>query len=207
MFSSSSGGQSVFSSSIGSGGGRSAFSGSGGGGGGGKDTTTMKKFKKLTKTTKNLEPIFAAYQNGRYNQLTNLLTQNKYQRYSVQLRNLKERKSKFPEYEDLRGITTQSLQGVYKALQQFTDVRDLEQQLQNIQNAEDILYNPQKLHEYLQTLQPQEEVLPGANVTAIAATLRPEYAEYISLYGYPEDGIFDMDLLGNILKSTQTTIL
>ena len=206
MFSSSSGGQSVFSSSIGSGGGRSAFSGSGGGGGG-KDTTTMKKFKKLTKTTKNLEPIFAAYQNGRYNQLTNLLTQNKYQRYSVQLRNLKERKSKFPEYEDLRGITTQSLQGVYKALQQFTDVRDLEQQLQNIQNAEDILYNPTKLHEYLQTLQPAQEVLPGANVTAIAATLRPEYAEYISLYGYPEDGIFDMDLLGNILRSTQTTIL
>jgi hypothetical protein len=207
MFSSSSGGQSVFSSSIGSGGGgRSAFSGSGGGGGG-KDTTTMKKFKKLTKTTKNLEPIFAAYQNGRYNQLTNLLTQNKYQRYSVQLRNLKERKSKFPEYEDLRGITTQSLQGVYKALQQFSDVRDLEQQIQNIQNAEDILYNPQLLHEYLQTLQPAQEVLPGANVTAIAATLRPEYAEYISLYGYPEDGIFDMDLLGNILKGSQTTIL
>ena len=143
MFSSSSGGQSVFSSSISSGGGRSAFSGSGGGGGGGKDTTTMKKFKKLTKTTKNLEPIFAAYQNGRYNQLTNLLTQNKYQRYSVQLRNLKERKSKFPEYEDLRGITTQSLQGVYKALQQFTDVKDLEQQLQNIQYyqlKEELLY-------------------------------------------------------------------
>lgn len=206
MFSSSSGGQSVFSSSISSGGGgSSAFSGSGGGGG--KDTTSMKKFKKLTKTTKTLEPIFAAYQDGRYNQLKSMLTQSKYQKYSVQLRNLKERKSKFPEYEDLRGITTQSLQGVYKALQQFTDVKDLEQQLQNIQNAEDILYNPQKLHEYLQTLQPQEEVLPSASVTAIAATLRPEYAEYISLYGYPEDGIFDMDLLGNILKSTQTTIL
>ena len=206
MFSSSSGGQSVFSSVAARGGGRSAFSGSGGGGGG-KDTTTMKKFKKLTKSTKNLNPIFAAYQNGRYNQLSNLLNQNQYQRYSVQLTNLRERKSRYPEYEDLRGIATQSLQGAYRALQQFTDVRDLEQQLQNIQDAEDILYNPQRLHEYLQTLQPQEEVLPSVNVTAIAATLRPEYAEYISLYGYPENGIFDMDLLGEIIKRTVTTIL
>jgi len=207
MFSSSSGGQSVFSSNIGSGGGgRSAFSGSGGGGGG-QSAISMKKFKKLTKTTKTLEPIFSAYQQGSYNQLKNLLTQNKYQRYSVQLRNLKERKSKHPEYEDLRGITTKSLQGVYKALQQFTDVRDLEQQLENIQDAAVILYNPTKLNEYLQTLQPQEEVLPSSNVTSIAATLRPEYAEYISLYGFPEDGIFDMDLLGDILKSTQNTIL
>jgi len=206
MFSSSSGGQSVFSSSISSGGGRSAFSGSGGGGGG-QSALTMKKFKKLTKTTKTLEPIFNAYQEGSYNQLKDLLTQNKYQKYSVQLRNLKERKSKHPEYEDLRGIATKSLQGVYKALQQFTDVRDLEQQLENIQDAEDILYNPQKLHEYLQTLQPEEAVLPDTNVTAIAATLRPEYAEYISLYGFPEDGIFDMDLLGDILKRNQTVIL
>ena len=204
MFSSS-GGQSVFSSNVGSrGGGGSAFSSSSSGG---RDTETVKKFKKLSKYSKSLKPLFTAYQEGRYNQLNNLLSQANYQNYSVQIRRLKEGKRRYKEYEDLRELTTNSLQGMYRAYQQFGDNKDLQQQLRNIQDAEEILYNPQLLHEYLETLQPVTYALPTANVTAIAATLRPEYAEYISLHGYPEDGIFDMDLLADILNNQAATVI
>lgn len=198
----SSGGQSVFSSNVGGGG--SAFSSSSSGG---RDTETVKKFKKLSKYSKSLKPLFTAYQEGRYNQLNNLLSQANYQDYSVQIRRLKEGKRRYKEYEDLRELTTNSLQGMYRAYQQFGDNKDLRQQLRNIQDAEEILYNPALLHEYLQTLQPASYSLPAANVTAIAATLRPEYAEYIRLYGYPEDGIFDMDLLADILNNQATTVI
>ena len=48
-------------------------------------------------------------------------------------------------------------------------------------------------------------IFPDLNITAPLARIKPEYAEYIRLYGYPESGIFDMDLLAVILINMDLT--
>jgi hypothetical protein len=40
-------------------------------------------------------------------------------------------------------------------------------------------------------------------VTVVKAQIKPEYLEYIKLYGYPSNGVFDMDKLGAILVSME----
>ena len=34
-----------------------------------------------------------------------------------------------------------------------------------------------------------------ADITVIQASVKPEYAEYIRRYGYPERGVFEMEML------------
>ena len=57
----------------------------------------------------------------------------------------------------------------------------------------------QKLRDYVNNLKKNVSIFPEMNVTIIRAEIKPEYAEYIKLYGYPQGGIFDMDRLADIL--------
>ena len=77
----------------------------------------------------------------------------------------------------------------------------MENALESSKEAEDILYDTVRLKEFIANLNRQTAVFPDARITPIVATLKPEYAEYIRLYGYPESGVFDMDKLAKILKS------
>ena len=64
-----------------------------------------------------------------------------------------------------------------------------------------ILTDPKKLREYIDNLNKKHSlILPSAEVTVVAAKIKPEYLEYIKLYGYPAGGIFDMDKLGEIIE-------
>ena len=83
----------------------------------------------------------------------------------------------------------------------------MENELAVSRQAEEILYDPQKLQRYISQINRETSAFPSSNVTAIAATLKPEYHEYVQQYGYPEGGVFDMDKLAVILKKLQIVIL
>jgi hypothetical protein len=52
-----------------------------------------------------------------------------------------------------------------------------------------------KLREYIKGLSGSLSLFPDMYVTSIAATLKPEIAIYIQLYGFPEGGVFETDKL------------
>lgn len=201
MFASSSSGKSVFSTNVSiTGGGSLPTSDS-------KHARTFTALKRLVKYVDTISIIFKEYKKGNFVTVGNILTQKVYNRYAIELNNLRENRQKFREYETMRVNCIDSLHGMYQAVQQQAIKVDLEHALENAREAEEILEDPKRLQRYIDKLNRQVAVFPDANVTIMAATLKPEYNEYIRIYGYPEGGVFDMDLLAEILKKQQPNFL
>ena len=57
-----------------------------------------------------------------------------------------------------------------------------------------------KLREYIRGLSGSLSLFPDMYVTSIAATLKPEIAIYIQLYGFPDGGVFEADKLAFALS-------
>mgnify|MGYP003345089697 FL=1 len=199
MFSSSA--RSVFSSNAATGT-SSAFGSSNS-----KNDGLVKLYAKLGKYINSIELIYIEYTKGNFGTVATILTQDTYNRYAVRLSNLARPKNKYREYEYLRENAVNSLHGMFQSIQQYNEIIDLENELAISRQAEEILYDPQKLQRYISQLNRETSAFPSSNVTAIAATLKPEYHEYVQQYGYPEGGVFDMDKLAVILKKLQIVIL
>lgn len=193
MFASSAS-KSVFSRNVASGGSTAFPTGAS------KDATNMLMYKKLSTYIDSIQIIFKEYTKGNFFQVANILTQPVYNRYAVELSNLSADPNKYRYYENLRLSCVNSLHGMYQGIQQYALMIDLQNSLELSREHEAILYDPVKLNAYIEELNKPKLALPDSNVTTIAATLKPEYAEYIALYGYPEGGVFDMDKLAAVLK-------
>ncbi len=165
-----------------------------------KNSTSISMFAKLSVYVESIGIIFEEYKLGHFYQVANILTQNVYNKYAVQLSNLSADPNKYREYESLRRSCVNSLHGMYQGIQQYARIIDLQNSLELSKENEAILYDPVRLSAYIAELNRPKFAFPDSNVTTIAATLKPEYAEYIALYGYPEGGVFDMDKLSTILK-------
>jgi hypothetical protein len=50
-------------------------------------------------------------------------------------------------------------------------------------------------------------LFPDQTITVIPVEIKAEYLAYIKTYGYPENGIWDPDLLGAILASIRPTTI
>ena len=64
-----------------------------------------------------------------------------------------------------------------------------------------MLNNIESLINQLNTLRGSVSLFPEQNFTIIPVEIKPEYLVYIKTYGYPENGIWDPDILGSILSS------
>jgi hypothetical protein len=154
----------------------------------------------LSAYVESIRIIFEEYKLGRFNAVATILTQNVYNTYAVRLSNLSADPNKYREYETLRISCVNALHGMYQGVQQYERILDLQNELELSKENEAILFDPVRLNAYIADLNRPKFAFPDSNVTTIAATLKPEYAEYIRLYGYPEGGVFDMDKLAAILK-------
>jgi hypothetical protein len=190
----SSASNSVFSKNVASGGSSSFPTGDS------RNSTVISMYKKLSIYINSIRVIFQQYTAGNFYEVANILTQSVYNRYAVELNNLSANPNKYGEYETLRISCVNSLHGMYQGIQQYALMIDLQNSLELSQDHEAILYDPVRLNAYIEELNKPKLALPDSNVTTIAATLKPEYAEYIALHGYPEGGVFDMDKLAAILK-------
>lgn len=163
-------------------------------------SASMSMYKDLSAYVESIRIIFEEYKLGRFNAVATILTQNVYQTYAVRLSNLSADPNKYSEYESLRRSCVNSLHGMYQGVQQYEKILDLQNELELSKENEAILFDPVRLNAYIADLNRPRFAFPDSTVTTIAATLKPEYAEYIALYGYPEGGVFDMDKLAAILK-------
>jgi hypothetical protein len=163
-------------------------------------SASMSMYTALSAYVESIRIIFEEYKLGRFNAVATILTQNVYNTYAVRLSNLSADPNKYREYETLRISCVNALHGMYQGVQQYERILDLQNELELSKENEAILFDPVRLNAYIADLNRPKFAFPDSNVTTIAATLKPEYAEYIRLYGYPEGGVFDMDKLAAILK-------
>jgi len=110
----------------------------------------------------------------------------------------------FPTYEKLRTAIQYALQGLYKGMEQYVLLTNCEINSKILEEKVAILDDIKKLRERISMLEGTLSLFPDKEITMIKATVRPEYVEYIKLYGYPQGGIFDMDKLGIIIKNMIT---
>lgn len=185
------------------------FSNSGGGTFSGSDSTNKRlidMYKKLAVYVRTINHLLDEFSKGQFFAVANILTQDMYNKMSIQLRNLANDANKYPDYETLRKNSVNSLHGLYQSILQYAELRDSENQLASSREfTDEVLYDPVRLTEFIRALNAERDIFPQSSVTAIEATIKPEYAEYVRLYGYPAGGIFEMDKLADIFRRLNIT--
>ena len=58
----------------------------------------------------------------------------------------------------------------------------------------------------LNLLRGSVSLFPEQSFTVIPVEIKPEYLIYIKTYGYPENGIWDPDIMGSILSSIGSVV-
>jgi hypothetical protein len=146
--------------------------------------------------------LFTEYAKGNFYTVANILTNEVYNQYSIGIKGLGANASVYPDYENLRLGTVNALQGLYQSIIQYANLVDTQAKLENAEQYETILNDPEKLYEYIKTLNLKTSVFPLSEVTIQPAVLKAEYATYIQLYGFPEGGVFEMDKLAAIINNS-----
>jgi hypothetical protein len=147
-----------------------------------------------------INTLMKEYSKGNFYTVANILTQASYNKLSISLAGLAAAANKFPDYETIRSSTTSSLGGLYQSILQYSELVDVKAQLGISREHESILYDPVKLKEYIESLNKRRAIFPESKVRVMAATLKPEYAEYVRRYGFPAGAVFEPDKLATVLQ-------
>ena len=158
-------------------------------------------YKVLADYSVIIQKLLFEFSLGNFQYVTSILTRKYYQYLSIKLTQIMY--NDYPIYEQLRITIKYALQGLYKAIQQYQILLETNIKLASVTERASILDDMKKLKEFVKTLKGGGNIFPDLIITAPMAKIKPEYLEYIQLYGYPSNGIFDMDKLGAILISME----
>ena len=165
------------------------------------DNIELSYFSLLANFTKLLKQLFIYYSIGDFENVNKILTPEKYGQLVTQLIALKRNVAQFPRYEQIRDTIEKSLIGLMKAMDQYHSINDLKIQLAAAKDRAAILDDMDRLRAFLEGLKKAVSIFPDSHVKVIKAELKPQYAEYIKLYGYPQGGMFDPTKLADIINS------
>ena len=167
-----------------------------------KVSASLDMYIKLSAFVQTIRILLVQYAAANFYAVANALTQDAYKKMSVDLNSLSLDVNQYKDYENIRRGIIESLQGLYQSIRQHNILLDTEAQLSLVNQNLQTLYDPVKLQAYVELMNQRRSLFDESIVRAtVAATLKPEYAEYIRLYGYPVGGVFDMDKLGQIVRS------
>lgn len=167
---------------------------------GGKYKALVDMYTKLSLYVKTIRILIKQYASGNFDTVAHALTQENYNKLSIEIASLSADGGKYPDYENLRLGITDSLQGLYQSILQHNILLDTEAKLSVANNNLQILYDPVKLQDWINKMNQRRTLFGESKVQPkVKATVKPEYAEYIKLYGYPPGGNFDMNKLAGIL--------
>ncbi len=160
---------------------------------------TLSNFNRLTNYIESIETFFYTYSLGNIDAVANILNLNTYETILGEFAKLKMDGIKYSKYETLRLNYVYAISGLYQSLLQNTIMGELRIQLKTALDRASILDDPEKLNAYINSF--KSSIFPDSSITIIKATIKPQYAKYIELYGVPSNGIFDPDLLGQIISN------
>ena len=157
-------------------------------------------YNKLSIYMNTIRTLLDEYSKGHFYEVANILTDTVYKKMSLDLLGLAANPQKFPNYENLRLANTSALSGLYQSILQHAKLVDTEIKLERAKDYENILKSPERLKDYIEKLKGRRQLFPDMEVQIITATVKPEYAQYIRRFGFPEGGVFEMDKLAMVLK-------
>jgi hypothetical protein len=191
----------------GSGSGSGSSSGSGSGsssGGGGSDCDEIRMFINSA-LLNNINTISNNYAAGRFNDIKTQLTQTAYNTISLQL--FKAKRPLNPDYEKLRKVISLNLEGLLQSINLYNTNVDVTGERNYYKTKADKFNDINALIEQINMLRGSVSLFPEQTITVIPVQIKAEYLAYIKTYGYPDNGIWDPDLLGAILASIQPTTI
>jgi hypothetical protein len=156
-------------------------------------------YRKLAIYTIQLDCLFHLFSHGQFSQIVLLLTRDRYNQLALELFNLSRPNNVI--YEQIRSTIAKALEGLYQGVLQYILLINTQYALIKANNKASILDDVCKIKKYLEQMKESLSILPDREVSIVRATVKPEYLEYIRLYGYPEGGVFEVDKLAEILSS------
>ena len=161
---------------------------------------TLSYYNALANALGQINQLILDFSVGKFDAITKFLTLDKYNSLGLLFNSLQKNAFKFADYEKIRVNITKTLQGLMQTIQMYISLLNTQTALKNSQETASILTDMTKLQNYLNSLKGARQLFPDSNVQIIAATIKPQYAEYIKRYGYPEGGIFNADQMANCVN-------
>jgi hypothetical protein len=158
-------------------------------------------YKVLADYSVIIQKLLFEFSLGNFEYVSKILTRKYYNYLSIKLSQIIY--TDYPIYEQLRITIKYALQGLYKALQEYQLLVNAQNTIVSLAERASILTDMKKLKDYIISLKKNVSIFNNIEVKIVKAQIKPEYLEYIKLYGYPSNGVFDMDKLGAILVSME----
>jgi hypothetical protein len=189
-------------------GGGGAGAGGGGGGGGtgtGGITDCCAEIEALmtSSVVTDISEISKNYASGAFDLIKTQLNQTLYNNYSLGLYTA--RKPLNATYEKVRKFINTNLEGLLQSINLQNTNTSVTAERDVYKIIADKFNDPNELLAQLNMLRGSMSLFPEQHITVIPVQIKPEYLIYIQTYGYPENGIWDPDLLGAILASIRPT--
>lgn len=108
---------------------------------------------------------------------------------------------KCPEFEQVRTLFKMALEMLYMYVKMYNRVGTCDQIQTELNEKNEILNNIELLKERIKTLAKQVNLFDDSTIQMPEVEIKLEYIIYIQKYGYPENGIFDTDLLEEIKQN------
>lgn len=158
-------------------------------------------FKDMYETvTRDLGGLLELFSLGKFDEVAEILDTQKFNSISQSLSNLIIPGTVFQE--GVRSGFVNALAGLQQSLIQYEELKQTLIKLEACNEKTAILNDPQALLDYYNnTFKRSFSLFHLEPKQVIKATLKPEYAEYIQLHGFPEGGIFDPNKLAPIINS------
>ena len=144
------------------------------------------------------------YALGNLMEVSKELTVERYNNLSVVFRNNSRPDNLY--YEIIRLLFSKTLDGLMRSISQYIELLNTISKLEECNKYRNILDDPVKLKEYIESLAQQRYLFDVEPITMVKATVKQEYVEYIKLYGFPEGGIFNSNKIGDIIYKLENNI-
>lgn len=179
--------------------------------------TIVDMYRKLALYVTSVRTLQETYALGDITSVVHILTPSVYNQLSADLnslaydlqlsndgtaRDLENVGQPYQDYERIRLTTATGLSTLNKAVQQNSILLDTQDKLDDAQEKVDILLDPIKLKQYIEDMSKRSGsmLFPDTTIGIKKAIVKQEYVEYIKVYGFPVNGIFDPEKLGDIVN-------
>lgn len=158
-----------------------------------------------------LETSLTQYSQGNFSTLKELLPENTFLKlgqiitddatfYNDDVTNLVDFVHDELMFTRFRNISYKILDGLKQSISEYDAKVTIETENTELQQYRDILQDKDKLLEYLNTVQTETFLFSAEASFETAIVLKPWYREYLERYGPPGDGVFQTELLADIVN-------
>jgi len=156
-----------------------------------------------------LNKYLVYFADGNFNKLTNEFTNSKYKNlllkatssnfYTDSINSLTNYNYNQYTFNNTRQSIYNVVDGLEQSISLVLQNNDLTNKNQNLQSYYDILTNPVKLNEYITKEKLNVMPFQASESFNTQIILKPWYSEYLRIYGPPGNGVFQSDLLAQIV--------